>query len=262
MEYLKNYYDNYDEELRLSSKHGQVEFLTTMRYIEKYLKKGMRVIEIGAGTGRYSRALADKGFLVDSIELCDKNIATFRSLVTPKQNINIIKANALDLNFIEEEKYDITLLLGPLYHLVNEGDKKQCLSQALRITKTGGILFAAYLLSDASILEGGFKRRAFDIVDYIAKGKINPHSWDTFSTEDDIFELVRKEDIDKLNEGFAIKRLHFVAADLMARHMRETLNDMSQKEFELFLNYHFALCERADMTGLSHHVIDILKKEA
>ena len=49
---LTNFYSNYDEEGRLLSKHGQVEYLTTMRYIEKYLRPGMRVLEIGAGTGR------------------------------------------------------------------------------------------------------------------------------------------------------------------------------------------------------------------
>ena len=49
-DYLNAYYSNYDEEGRLLSKHGQVEFLTTMRYIQHYLQPGMRVLEVGAGT--------------------------------------------------------------------------------------------------------------------------------------------------------------------------------------------------------------------
>ncbi len=60
-DYLDNFYANYDEDGRLGSKHGFVEFHTTMRYIEKYLKPGDRILEIGAGTGRYSHALARKG---------------------------------------------------------------------------------------------------------------------------------------------------------------------------------------------------------
>ena len=66
---LTEYYSTYDEDGRLRSKHGSVEFLTTMRYIEKYLKPGMRILEIGAGTGRYSHALAQKGYEVDAVEL-------------------------------------------------------------------------------------------------------------------------------------------------------------------------------------------------
>lgn len=67
--HLTNYYNSYDEEGRLLSKHGQVEFLTTMRYIEKYLTPGTRILEVGAGTGRYSLALAKQGYTVDAVEL-------------------------------------------------------------------------------------------------------------------------------------------------------------------------------------------------
>ena len=47
---LDEYYSNYDEESRLLSRVGSVEFLTTVKYIEKYLKEGMRILEIGAAT--------------------------------------------------------------------------------------------------------------------------------------------------------------------------------------------------------------------
>lgn len=65
-DYLTNYYERCDENGRLVSKHGMVEHLTTMKYVEKYLKPNMRVSEIGAATGRYSHALAQKGYRVDA----------------------------------------------------------------------------------------------------------------------------------------------------------------------------------------------------
>ena len=77
-EYLKNYYEQYDEEGRLLSKHGRVEYITTMKYIDKYIKPGMRVLEIGAATGRYSHALAQKGYRVDAVELIEHNIEIFK----------------------------------------------------------------------------------------------------------------------------------------------------------------------------------------
>ena len=67
-QYIIDYYNSYDEDSRLSPKHGTVEFLTTMRYIEKYIKPGSRVLEIGAGTGRYSHALARQGYMVDAVD--------------------------------------------------------------------------------------------------------------------------------------------------------------------------------------------------
>ena len=59
---LENYYSEWNEDDRLLSRFGQVEFLTTIRFIEKYLKQGMKILEIGAGTGRCSHYFAGKDF--------------------------------------------------------------------------------------------------------------------------------------------------------------------------------------------------------
>ena len=115
--YIIDYYNNYDEDSRLSPRHGTVEFLTTIRYIEKYIKPGSRVLEIGAGTGRYSHALARLGYTVDAVELVPHNIEVFCRHMLPAEHITITQGNALDLSAFSDNQYDITLLLGPLYHL-------------------------------------------------------------------------------------------------------------------------------------------------
>ena len=75
-DYLASYYQNYDEDGRLLSKHGMVEYITTMKYIEKYLQPGMCIMEIGAATGRYSYALAQKGYPVDAVELLEHMLSS------------------------------------------------------------------------------------------------------------------------------------------------------------------------------------------
>ena len=74
LSYLMDYYNKYNEDNRLESKHGKVEYLTTMKYLHDYLKPGMRVLEVGAGTGKYSLTLADEGYQVDAIELVERNV--------------------------------------------------------------------------------------------------------------------------------------------------------------------------------------------
>jgi 2-polyprenyl-3-methyl-5-hydroxy-6-metoxy-1,4-benzoquinol methylase len=106
---LTDFYSNYDEEGRLLSKHGQVEYLTTMRYIDKYLQPGMRILEIGAATGRYSHALARRGYQVDAVELIQHNIDIFNTFTQTGENVTIRQGNAKDLSFIADEAYDITL---------------------------------------------------------------------------------------------------------------------------------------------------------
>ena len=258
-EILANYYTGYDEDGRLRSKHGMVEFLTTMRYVQKYLRPGMRILEIGAATGRYSHSLARDGYRVDAVELLEHNIEVFRKNTLPEETVTITQGDARDLSAFETETYDITLLLGPLYHLFTREDKLQALSEAIRVTKKGGVVFAAYCMGDASVLSYGFiKGKVHEIIE---KCMLDPVTFDTFSNPWDIFELYRKEDIDDLRRQFPVTQLHFVASDGYTNHIREVVDAMDEKPYQVFLNYHFATCERPDLIGYSHHTLDIFRKD-
>ena len=204
-EALTKFYSNYDEEGRLLSKHGQVEFLTTMRYIEKYLQPGMRILEIGAATGRYSHYFAQQGYQVDAVELVEHNIEIFKQNTTLDESVTITQGNAMDLSLFDDNTYDITLLLGPMYHLFTTEDKLKALSEAIRVTKKNGIVFAAYCMGNASILSYGFIRG--EIYNIIEKCMLNTETFDTFSNPWDIFELHRKEDIDRLRSEFNVTQL-------------------------------------------------------
>ena len=255
---LTDFYSNYDEDGRLLSKHGQVEFLTTMRYVDKYLQPGMRILEIGAATGRYTHTLARRGFEVDAVELIQHNIDIFREKTQPGERVTIRQGNAKNLTFIPDNTYDITLLLGPMYHLFTVEEQHQALSEALRVTKKGGILFVAYCGNDATMVQYCFGRgmlreeRYRNLVDF-----------DTFKASSDpaeLFELYRREDIDALISDLPATRLHYVGADMATNYMRQTIDEMDDAFFALYLRYHFTICERPDMVGVSHHILDVLRK--
>ena len=260
-QYLNDFYSNYDEDSRLLPKHGSVEFLTTMRYIDKYIKSGDKVIEIGAGTGRYSHALAQRGYAVDAVELIGHNIEIFRQNTLPSENITITRGNALDLSAFSDDQYDITLLLGPLYHLYTVDDKRQALREAIRVTKPGGIIFVAYVISDGCLLDEGFNRGSVNVAEYIEKGLLDHQTFAAKSEPKDLFELVRKEDIDELMSVFPVTRLHYAASDGCTLFMREAIDKMDNDTFELYLQYHFATCERSDLIGVTSHSVDIFKKQ-
>lgn len=259
-QYLIDFYNHYDEDIRLVSKHGSVEFLTTMHYIAKYIIPGHRVLEVGAGTGRYSHALAREGYAVDAVELVAHNIDIFRQNMRAGENITISQGNAMDLSAFPDNQYDITLLLGPLYHLYSKEDKQQALREAIRVTKQGGVIFAAYVISDGCLLDEGFHRGNINVAEYIEKGMLDAQTFAAKSSPKDLFELVRKEDIDDLMSVFPVTRLHYVAADGCALFMREAVDAMDKAEFELYLRYHFASCERGDLLGITSHAIDIFRK--
>ena len=258
LKYLTEYYNNYDEDGRLTSKDGQVEFITTMKYINKYLKKGMRVLEVGAGTGRYSIAIAEKGFQVNSIELIQHNIDVFKSKINKDFNIDIKQGNAIDLSYFKDETFDITLVLGPLYHLFND-DKRQAISEAIRVTKKNGIVFISYCMNDATIVNWGFQEGK--IIEGIENNMVDKDTFKCISNPKLLFEMHRKDEIDELMGIYNIERLHFVATDLLTNHMRNTINEMNDKMFDIYLKYHFSICERADLIGITHHSLDIFRKQ-
>ena len=260
MHYLNEFYSHYDEDGRLSKKHGSVEFLTTMRYIGKYIKPGDRVLEVGAGTGRYSHALARQGYTVDAVELIGHNIDVFQNNTQPGENISITQGNALDLSAFSDNTYDITLLLGPLYHLYTKEDKRQALREAIRVTRPGGVIFAAYVISDGCLLDEGFLRGNINVAEYVKTGLLDGETFAAKSEPKDLFELVRKEDVDELMRDFPTTRLHYVASDGCALLLREDIDAMDDETFRLYLDYHFATCERADLLGVTSHALDVFRK--
>ena len=258
--YLNEFYSHYDEDGRLSKKHGSVEFLTTMRYIGQYIKPGDRVLEVGAGTGRYSHALARQGYAVDAVELIGHNIDVFQNNTQPGENISITQGNALDLSAFSDNTYDITLLLGPLYHLYTKEDKRQALREAIRVTRPGGVIFAAYVISDGCLLDEGFLRGNINVAEYVKTGLLDGETFAAKSEPKDLFELVRKEDVDELMRDFPTTRLHYVASDGCALLLRYAIDAMDDDAFALYLNYHFATCERADLLGVTSHALDVFRK--
>ena len=256
--YLVDYYNTHDEDIRLISKHGRVEFLTTVKYIEQYLKDGMKIIEIGAATGRYSHYFAQKGFEVDAVELIEHNIEVFKTKTLPGENVRIKQGNALDLSEYPDNSYDITLLLGPMYHLYTFEEQKKALSEAIRITKPDGYIFVAYCMLEPSII-GQFKRNQMNKL--IEMGLFNPKTLEAYFTPEGIFKLNNVDEIINLSESFAVERINLIATDGYTCHMKEAVDQMDDETYELYLRYHFSTCERQDLIGMSHHTLDILRKE-
>ena len=258
--YLERYYRDYDEDGRLESRWGQVEYLTTLDCIHRYLRPGMRVLEIGAATGRYSHALAREGYQVDAVELLAHHVAQFRERTRPGERVTIVQGDARDLSAFAPDAYDVTLLLGPMYHLYTRKDQLRALGEALRVTRPGGVVCAAYCMSDPSVLSYGFRRGC--LPQLLERGLLDLNTFAAFSDPEDLFELYRVEDIAELRGHFPVTPLELVATDGYANHMRDTLEEMDEETYRWYLRYHLATCRRQDMIGYSHHTLDIFRKDA
>ena len=260
MNYLEEYYNNYDEEGRLLSRHGQVEYLTTMRYIKECLEglSDPAILEVGAGTGRYSVTLGRQGLRVTAVELIEHNLEILISKLDGTEPVTAIQGNALDLSLFPDNTFDLTMLLGPMYHLYTKEDKLRALSEAVRVTKAGGHILVAYCMNDPTVIQYVF---GLNRLREVMELNMLTSDWHCISEPKDLFEMVSTEEIADLDSALPVKRIKLVAADGATNYMREYIDAMDDETFGRWMEYHFVICERQDLIGASHHTLDILRKE-
>lgn len=263
MEYKNKYkniieekYNNYQEDERFNRKSQSFEYRTTMNYIQKYLKKGSKILEIGAGTGRYSIALAKMGYDVTAVELVESNLKVLRENSKGLDNLKCYQGDVLNLQF-EDNSFDLVLCLGPMYHLFNKKDKDRAIAETIKVCKQKGICMFAYLTHSSIIWAYGVRKGNLKNLAYALNkdGSIK-------DVPEEIFSSYFVEDFAKQFEKTDTTFLKSVATDGLAPIMRDYIDDgrMDDGDIELLYNLHLATCERLDHQGYSSHMLYICKK--
>lgn len=253
---LEKYYNKFNEEKRLASRHGQVEFVTSMKYIHEYLpeEKRAKILDVGAGTGRYSVRLAEEGYDVTAVELVKYNLGILKQ---KNSSVKAFQGNALKLSRFPDKEFDLILLFGPLYHLYSFEDKVKALTEAKRVLKDDGVILAAYCMNEYSVITYGFKEN--HVLECLENGKLD-ENFRVCPQPEDLYDYVRLEDIDSYNEAAGLKRVKIISADGPSDYIRPVLNAMDEETFETFIRYHLTTCERAELVGAGSHTVDILRK--
>ncbi len=255
MNEIEKYYNKFNEDKRLYTRHGLVEFFVTMEHLKKYLFDGAKILDVGAGTGRYSIELYNLGYDVTAVELVKKNL---RVLQEKNRDIKAIQGNALNLSKFKDDSFDVVLLLGPMYHLFSLEDKEKALMEAKRVTKKGGYIFVAYLLTDYALIRHGFMDN--NIRESLDNGKIDKN-YNIISKEDDLYSYVYLDDIAKYNTMANLKRVSIFSPDGATDYIRQYINKLSEQDFEYYKQYVLKNSLRQDLLGASSHIVDVLIKD-
>ena len=257
MEIVSGFYDQADEDSRLQrSRHGQLEYAVTMDYIHRYAVPGSRVLEVGAGTGRYSIALAKEGMDVTAVELVESNLAVLRKNSAGMENIRSFQGDAADLGRFEDGSFDMTLVLGPLYHLYEPEDVHKAIDEAIRVTKPGGTILFAFIsvfgIMYANYLNGNWA--AGEEENFTADYRIR-HFKEQLFTGYDVVEF------EGLFEGKPVQWITTTGTDGLVEAVEDRLDFLIRDEdFPAFVKWYLAFCEKREMLGNTNHLLYICRR--
>lgn len=260
MNAIESWYDNdYDEWGRLD--RHKIEFDITKRYLDKYIVgKNLEIFDIGGGPGRYSFYLAEKGHKVSLLDLSSKNIEVAK---TKAKEFNLelkkyIHGNALKLEEYEQT-YDVVLIMGPLYHLVKEEDRRLALGSALKLLKAGGILVASFISKYAPIQDNLIELYDIDnvqsLLSYLKDGENKEGEGFTtayFSSPNEVISLM---------SDFDIQELTFAGVENILGCKEKEIYSLNEDQYNKWIEVCFQLSTDNNLIGTSQHFLYIGQKK-
>ena len=179
-----------------------------------------------------------------------------KASAVPSSSDYTIQSYDIDIVVNEDNTFDMALLFGPMYHLFTFEDKLKALNEAKRVVKPGGIILVAYLMNEYSVITYAFKEGH---INECLNGNRLTEDYHTVSSEENLYDYMRIEDINSLNEAAGLERIKILSPDGPANYIRPYLNKLTEEEFAEFVKYHLATCERQDLIGAAAHTLDILR---
>ena len=240
------------------SRHGQLEYATTMHYIHKFADKdkNFKILEVGAATGRYSIALAKEGFDVTAVDLVEKNIEILKKNSEGITNIHPMLGDATKLTGLEDDSFDVTLVLGPMYHLYDREDVDKAIDEAIRVTKPCGTIMFAFIsvfaFMYANHLDGNWKNGEKE--NFTEDYKIR-HFKEQMFTGYDVTEF------EALFTGKKSEHIPTTGVDgfILSMEMNPEF-EISDEDFESLKKWYLAFSEKRELLGSSTHLLYICKK--
>lgn len=146
IELVQKFYDSGPEQEWLRLERQPYEFAITTRIMERYVRPGDRVLDIGGGPGRYSIYWAKRGCEVTLLDLSPGNVAFAQDMARREgASISAVSGDARFADTLVDKKFDHVFLMGPMYHLLEEADREQAVRAAIRCLKPGGLLYTSFI---------------------------------------------------------------------------------------------------------------------
>jgi len=259
------YYDHESEREHNRLERHQLELDLTWRYLDRYLPVQGSILEIGAATGRYTLELAKRGYRLTAVDLSAVQLEKCRQRLTDEgleKQVQLVVSDARLLAEVPEREFDAVLLMGPLYHLVIEDDRRAALKQAYSRLRKGGVLFSAFI-SRFGILGDLIK----NIPDWIEKQEevraLLEQGRDPADLPHGGFRgyFAKISEIAPLHEMMDFETIVLAGTEPAISADDESYNSLKGKQRQLWLDLLFMVSAEKSILAASRHLLYIGKKK-
>ena len=246
-----------EENRAYTSKARGLEFHYTKKLLSKYVSKEALVIEIGCATGYYGIYLHDKCKEYTGIDITPKHIEKFNEKIMELKlkNIRAFVGNAINLNSIGDNSYDVVLILGPMYHL-SAKERELALLEAKRICKINGIIMCSYINKLGGYLQEGILVSPEKYPNKKANEFILEKGTDDIKT--DLFFLTTPEEMEEMAISKGLKIMENCGVDFLFN--MEHINTMDDEKYKCWIEFSDYMFSSKSCTGLSIHAIMVCRK--
>ena len=257
-EIVSSFYGQYDEDKRTTkSRQGQLEYCTTMSFIHRYATRKSRVLEVGAGTGRYSIALAKEGMDVTAVELVESNLEVLRENSKGIVNLESFQGDATDLSRFPDNSFDVTLVLGPMYHLYETGEVNCAIDEAIRVTKPNGVILFAFISVFAIMYANYFYGN------WAEGQKENfTNDYQVRHFKEQLFTGYDVTEFEGLFHEKSVEWITTAGVDGMMEPIEKRPDfSMTDEEFEALTKWYLVFSEKRELLGNTNHLLYICRKQ-
>jgi 2-polyprenyl-3-methyl-5-hydroxy-6-metoxy-1,4-benzoquinol methylase len=260
MEDVIKYYDDYDEDKRLDrTNFHKLEYLTTIRFLDRFLKPNSKVLDLCAGTGRYSFYLESKGHSVTAVDIVPRFVEIMKKKKAAKaSNIEIYLGDARNLEMFEIESFDAVLCMGALYHLKDQDNREKVIEQCTALLKKKGILAVSYINRYALFIKE-FNRLNENVERLMLSSIVD--SGKSINEVEESFYFSSPKEIEELMRKFNFKKMKNIGTDGIGYMLSDKLSDLTKEEYDLWLDYHFKTCDNENLIGYSIHGLCLGEKQ-
>jgi len=241
---------------------GRPEFLLTCRMLDRYIKPGDRVLDIGGGPGRYSLYLAERGCEVTLFDLSPEN-TRFVAERASEQGLPLqtVTGDAREADKLVTGQFDHVLLMGPMYHLLVEADRATAVIAALQLLQPGGVIYASFINMFAGIIYA-MKIQPDIITDQAEQGFYNTFI-ENRSYAGQAFTqayFARQNEILPFMSQFPLEKLHLFGQESVTSPCENNIMSQPKEIVELWLDLCEKIWEREDLLSWSEHLMYVGRK--